>query len=193
MGEASKRKKRFTKHEKEVVLIPDKIVGQLLGFRGFKIKNIQEYCSARIDISYPGDVVEDNKRMISISGTKASIKDAKERLFNALLEAGIEYEPLRPVTEKEPKEMNKNSERWQFERNMSENDKQGAGIQKELKDLSKEFEIQVRNANEDIEELREIRDNLTKERDDFKKRFEESKANEKTMILNRSIEMARPA
>eukprot|EP00092_Neocalanus_flemingeri_P027396 GFUD01029712.1.p1 GENE.GFUD01029712.1~~GFUD01029712.1.p1 ORF type:complete len:509 (-),score=159.63 GFUD01029712.1:64-1590(-) len=103
LQEATKRKRRrLSSNEKEeVVLIPDRFVGKLLGSHGCKIKEVKDGCRAYINVSGPGDVVEGDQRIICIQGTAADIEEAKKALFYSLIETtGIEFLPLKPNSER---------------------------------------------------------------------------------------------
>ena len=63
------------RYDEEVILLPDKFVGKLLGHHGCRINELKANCSAFINVSRSGDLVHYDKREISIRGTKFDINE----------------------------------------------------------------------------------------------------------------------
>ena len=68
----------------EIVLVPDKYVGLLLGTKHVTINRIQERCQAEIHITKPGELVEGDKRKVTITGSQEQV-DAAKREYNSIL------------------------------------------------------------------------------------------------------------
>ena len=86
--------KKKRKMVEKVILIPDQMVGKLLGPKGCRINEVKASCKAFINVSGPHDIVNNDKREITIRGTDEEIYEARNALFNSLLDIGIEYFPL---------------------------------------------------------------------------------------------------
>ena len=91
--EFDKKSRRMIEYE-QVILIPHHFVEKLIGYKGSRIKEVKANCTAFIKVSEPGNIVNENKREITIRGTEEDIDEAKTALFCSLLELGIEYYPL---------------------------------------------------------------------------------------------------
>lgn len=88
-----KRKRIMSlRKEKEEILIPDELVGQLIGARGYKIKKMKEHCWASFNIST-------HERLLTLTGSLEDINQTKREFFKALLEAEHIFEPLRPLAQ----------------------------------------------------------------------------------------------
>ena len=96
-GSGGYHKIKRRRYDEEVILLPDKFVGKLLGHRGCRINELKANCSAFINVSRSGDLVHYDKREISIRGSKFDINEAKRALYHSLLDVGIEFMELKPV------------------------------------------------------------------------------------------------